>query len=203
MSCKRGWTIGGILFVGLLTEGQLGSIPVWNSWAVRSAKGRAMRAPRANWRATISEVVRDGVVIGRELQRRTSAPTSLKCRRAVQAVVDGCRRGGRFATVGDRLPSWSEWCVRDIMLASSRWDWYEKRQEEDVWRALAKWPVKSELREFAWVVLWKKLVVRKRLAMCGLVSDAGCVWGDGEEDILHVVKGCTRQRWWCDLVYRM
>jgi hypothetical protein len=78
--------------------------------------------------------------------------------------------------------------------------WYEQRQAPEVWEAFGKWPAKGGLRSFVWEALWKKLPVTSRLKQCGMVRADDCVWGDGQEDMLHVVKGCLHLRGWFQVV---
>jgi hypothetical protein len=181
-------------------EGMEVEVPIWSSWVIRTATGRAMVPMRGSMSLIIRDIMGNDRKVG--CIRVGSSKLRASARKAAQQVVDACREGGRFTVAGQTLPQWSEWSVREVMVSCAQWNWYEARQREEVWQAFQEWPVEGSLREFVWVVLWKKLPVKKRLVRMGMVPDGQCVWGDGEEDVLHVVKGCCRLRWWFEVVYR-
>jgi hypothetical protein len=188
----------------VVKEGDLETLPIWNSWGVRRDTGSILKpSRRANQTIVVADVVRDGAVAARPHFLVVARDRRARCVSAVQAVVNGCHENGVFTYRGDTLVPWSEWRVGSMMRQASNWEWYESRQSLEVWKSFLDWPGKGCLREFVWVALWKKTPVRKRLFACKLVEDSQCVWGDGEEDWLHIVKGCERLRWWFHLLQGM
>ena len=98
---------------------------------------------------------------------------------------------GEIHIPGPRLPGWDSWHLRNIKEAWRKTREVEVRQDSQVWKALwrTNWP--AGLQEFAYKVLWKKLMVSERVKVIKSNITTDCTWCGYEETTYHVTKACT------------
>ena len=101
---------------------------------------------------------------------------------------------GEIHIPGPRLPGWDSWQLPNIKEAWRKTREVEAQQDSQVWKVLwrTNWP--AGLQEFAYKVLWKKLMVSERVKVVKGNITAECTWCGYEETTYHITKACTVTR---------